>query len=192
MKKDRREKKTSPSGSVLHYSTMIRCLMFVVLALACVACSRTGKNSMTLDQALEVTPRDDRPGILEQMGQPDAFRITFEPLNSKMTRYEEWSYFDDQTQFDFMDGTLIDTVQLEPVPDGTIFASNYNPLSFQPQMTTSQVKSILSSVQFTELDTSDAGQAGGMILAGQQILLGFDQGQLVYVETLLLTPEVNQ
>jgi hypothetical protein len=149
------------------------------------------QESMTLDQALAVPPRDDRPEILGQMGQPDAFRITFETLNSSRVRYEEWSYFDDQTRLDFMDGTLVATVQLDPLPDGSIFASDFDPQSFQAKMSVEDVKALFPDQQLLEVDATQVGVPGGLVMAGQRILIGFDQGQLVYVETLALTPQVN-
>lgn len=198
MHRPNRTKKKSIFALISTYRVLILICFLAALVLLGAACSLSSitnpgsTKDMTLDQALAVTPRDDRPQILIRMGRPDAFRVTFELLNSTMVRYEEWSYFDDQTRLDFMDGTLVDTVQLDPVADGTIFASYYDPLSFQASMTTEQVKSLLSSTAFTEMDTSDVGQPDGLVLAGQQILLGFDQGQLIYVETFVLSPEVNQ
>ena len=173
--------------------------ILAVLALAVLACnlpSRTNPaatSSMTLDQALAVTPRDDRPEILKRMGQPDAFKITFETLDSKVVRYEQWSYFDYQTCLDFMNGTLPSTEQLDPLPNGSIFAPEYDPQSFQAGMSPQQVTSLVGDdTQLTQIDTAEEGVTGGLVMAGQQILLGFDQGQLVYVETLVLTPQVNQ
>lgn len=176
-------------------------IVFSLLAvpiLAALACnmpaavnSATIKN-MTLDQALAVSPRDDRPEILKRMGPPDAFRITFTTLNSTAVRYEEWSYFDDQTCFNFMDGTLVSTDKLEPLPDGSIFASYYNPQSFQADMSLDAVKNLLTDQQLSEVDPDQVAVPGGSVMAGRQILLAFDQGQLVYVETLALAPQVNQ
>ena len=169
-----------------------------VLILAGLACNlpsltnSTSTKSMTLDQALAVTPRDDRPEILKRMGRPDAFKITFETLGSKVVRYEQWSYFDDQACMDFMNGTLVSTEKLDPLPDGSIFASEYNPQSFQAGMSPQDVTSLMGDTQLAQLDTADEGVTGGLVMAGQQILLGFDQGQLVYVETLVLTTQVNQ
>jgi hypothetical protein len=169
--------------------------LLILVGLACnlpSALNRGSKINMTLDQSLAVAPRDDRPEILARMGRPDSFRITFETLNSKGVRYEEWSYFDDQTCLDFMDGTLVSTVKLDPLPDGSIFASDFDPQSFQAGMSVDEVKALLPDQQFMEVDAADVGVPGGSVMAGERILLGFDQGQLVYVETFALSPQVNQ
>jgi hypothetical protein len=144
---------------------------------------------MSLQQALAVTPRDDRPEILKQMGHPDAFRILFEDLGSQTVRREEWSYFDNQTRFDFIDGTLVDTARIAPAPNGTILASYYDPSDFQAYMSFDQVQALFPDEKLLQVDASQAGVPGGLVVAGTQIIMGFDQDQLVYVETLVLTPE---
>jgi hypothetical protein len=168
--------------------------LLILLGLACTlpsALNPASKLNMSLDQSLAVPPRDDRPEILKSMGQPDSFRITFETLNSKEVRYEEWSYFDDQTCLDFMDGTLVSTVKLDPLPDGSIFASDIDPQRFKATMSLDDVKALFPDQQLLAVDATQVGVPGGTVLAGQRILFGFDQGQLVYVETFALTPQVT-
>lgn len=181
------------SHRFLIWVTILAVLILTVLACNMPSLTHPAAiSNMTLDQALAVTPRDDRPEILKRMGRPDTFKITFETLNLKVVRYEQWSYFDDQTCMDFMNGTLVSTEKLDPLPDGSIFASEYDPQSFQAGMSPQDVTTLMGDTQLTQLDTADEGVTGGLVMAGQQILLGFDQGQLVYVETLVLTPQVNQ
>jgi hypothetical protein len=172
-------------------------LALILVSLACnlpsalgvkTPASATATPSMSLQEALAVTPRDDRPEILKQMGHPDAFRIIFEDLDSHTVRREEWSYFDEQTRFDFIEGTLVDTVRIVPTPNGTIFASYYDPSDFTAYMSLDQVQALLSDQKLLQVDASQAGVPGGLVVTGNQILMGFDQGQLVYVETLVLTP----
>lgn len=173
-------------------------VVLAVLILAVLACNLPSLahpasiSNMTLDQALAVTPRDDRPEILKRMGRPDAFKLTFASLDSKVVRYEQWSYFDDQTCLDLMNGTLVSTEKLEALPDGSIFASEYDPQSFQAGMSVQAVTALMGNKDLTQLDTAGQGVPGGLVMAGQQILFGFEQGRLVYVETLALTPQVNQ
>jgi hypothetical protein len=45
--------------------------------------------------------------------------------------------------------------------------------------------------QLLEVDASEVGVPGGLVIAGPRVLFGFDQGQLVYIETFVLTPQVN-
>ncbi len=145
--------------------------------------------AMTLDQALAIQQTDSRPQVLQQMGQPDAFEITYAELNGKPVREEEWSYFDDQKRFDFVNGALLWTVNIDPMPDFSMNAAVYDPLSFTDGMSISDVKSLLKGQQLSEFDLADYAVPGGQALAGDQILLGFDGGKLVYVRTFELAPE---
>ncbi len=197
----RPSKHTTSQSIVKQFSTHPYLAGFFILALltlAGIACNFSAAvnpaaaKSMPLDQALAVTPRDDRPAILKQMGRPDVFRITFETLDAKPVRYEEWSYLDDKTRLDFINGSLVSTVSLDGVPNGTIFASYYDPQSFTAFMPAADVKTLLAGQQLLEEDTAQVGQPDGLVMAGRQILLGFDHGQLVSVETLALTPQVTQ
>ncbi len=149
------------------------------------------ENNMSLEAALAFPAEDNRPGILEQMGPPDAFTLSFEELNGQMVRQEEWSYFDDLTRMDFVDGTLLWTLRIEALPDASLYASYYDPQSFTEGISLAQVQALLPNQDLVEIDTSDQGIPGGQLVAGDQILLGFDQDRLVYVQTFPLMPEVN-
>ncbi|TFH32464.1 MAG: hypothetical protein E4G99_12695 [Anaerolineales bacterium] len=143
---------------------------------------------MSLEDALAVTPEDRRDTVLEEMGAPDAFTISFEELEGIPVRWETWSYFDFNSRFDFMDGELLWTIELEPVSDGSIYAHFYDPRDFQASLSVAEVRTLLSDQQLVEIDLSEGDIPGGYILAGDQILLGFDQDRLVYVETFILSP----
>jgi hypothetical protein len=153
--------------------------------------SATLEANMSLDQALATTPEDNRPEIMRQMGSPDAFTLTFEQLNGQTVRQEEWSYFDDKTRFDFVDGSLLWTVAIQPMPDATIFASTYDPQDFKPDMTLKNVQALLFPQALVIEDTAANGIPGGQMVAGDQILLGFDHDQLVYVQTFPSMPEAK-
>lgn len=143
---------------------------------------------MALDEALSVQPEDRRPTVSEEMGAPDVFTITFEELEGVVVRWEAWSYFDFNSRFDFIDGELLWTAELEPMPDGSIYAHFYDPQEFQPYMSVSEVRSLLYGQELVEVDLAEGDVPGGLILAGDQIMLGFDNDRLVYVETFSLTP----
>ena len=142
--------------------------------------------AMTLDHALSVVQDDNRTQVLDQMGPPDAFKITYQQLNGKLVREEEWSYFDDKTRFDFVNGALLWTVNLEQMPDFAVSASTYDPLSFKDGMTVEDVQTLLKGQQLVQVNLADYGIPAGQAIAGDQILLGFDGGKLVYVQTFEL------
>lgn len=148
--------------------------------------------AMTLDQALSIALDDNRPQVLQQMGPPDIFKVSFQDLNGTRVRQEEWSYFDDQTRFDFVNGALVWTINITSMPDPSVNTSVYDPLSFTDGMTIEEVQALLKGQQLTQVDLTDYGVPATQVLAGDQILLGFDGGKLVYVRTFELAPGVTQ
>ena len=149
----------------------------------------SGSPEMTLEEALQVTPEDRRPTVREEMGAPDTFTIHFQTLEGETVRFESWAYFDFQSRFDFVDGELLWTADLEPLPDGSLFPHYYQPDDFQVGMTVDEVRELLGGKELLEIDLAEGDIPGGLGLVGDQILLGFNQGQLVYVETLALAPD---
>jgi hypothetical protein len=144
---------------------------------------------MSMAEALAVPPEDHRPGVLEQLGPPDAFTLEWEILEGQVVRWEEWSYFDFRSRFDFIDGELVWTLDIEPAPDGSIYAHTFDPLAFEPGMSMAEVEAVLPELEFTEFPLEEADIPGGVLMASDQILLGFDQDALVFVQTYMLTPD---
>lgn len=144
---------------------------------------------LSLAEALAVTPEDRRPAILAEMGAPDAFSISFDTLNGQVLRSESWSYFDYGQRLDFIDGELLWTVELEPLPDGALYAHFYTPEDFSGLMSSADGRELLAGQAIQAIDLAEGGAQGGLLLAGDQILLGFEQDRLVYVETLVLAPD---
>jgi hypothetical protein len=158
------------------------------------ATSTTGVEVLSLTEALAVPPDDQRPTVLAEMGPPDAFSLRFDELEGQVVRWETWSYFDFGTRFDFIDGELLWTVELEPVPDGTIYAHFYDPADFRAGMGVAEVVSMLEGQDSEgrapqEINLGAVDLEGGVALAGDQILLGFQDDRLVFVETVILTPD---
>jgi hypothetical protein len=174
---------------------------FAALTLAALACNlpgttpegtappSSGETEMTLEEAFEVTPEDSRPEVLRLMGQPDSFTLQWQDLDGTLVRWEEWSYLDAAARFDFIDGELVWTGDLDPVVDGAIFAHAYSPMDFEPTMTIDDVRSMFPEQTFEEASLAEADIPAGVVLAGDQILLGIENGLLVYVQTFALNPD---
>lgn len=180
-------------------SRIVLILLFSLLMLGCSLAampphstepmpSPTGE-VMSLAAALAVPPNDQRPAVLAEMGPPDAFSLRFDELEGQVVRWETWSYFDFGTRFDFVDGELLWTVELEPVPDGAIYAHFYDPEDFRAGMRVAEVESMLADQGLQVINLSAVDLEGGVALAGDQILLGFQDNRLVFVETVILTPD---
>ena len=123
-------------------------LILILINLLLVGCglfepfSPPAEPAMSVEEALEIEPLDSRPTVMEEMGPPDAFTIQFKELEGEIVRWETWSYFDFTTQFDFIDGELIWTIDIEPVPDGSIYAHFYDPLELQEGMSQADVQAL--------------------------------------------------
>jgi hypothetical protein len=144
---------------------------------------------MTLDEALEGASDDQRPRTLDLLGAPDAFALQWQELNGQTVRWEEWSYFDFESRFDFVDGELLWTMDIDPAADGSIYAHAFSPLDFEAGMSVAEVQAMLPDISMARMPLEEADIPGGLMLAGDQILLGFDQDELVYVQTFILSPD---
>lgn len=144
---------------------------------------------ISLDEVMATPALDERLETLELLGAPDVFTLQWQLLQGQSVRWEEWSYFDFESRFDFVDGVLLWVMDIDPAPSGSVYAHVFNPLEFEVGMTMAEVQSILPDIAMTEITLEEADIPGGVLFAGDQILLGFDDGGLVYVQTFMLEPE---
>jgi hypothetical protein len=153
-------------------------------------------DGVDLQEALNAETVDDRPGVVEYLGRPDAFDIALVEVEGVPVRMESWRYYQYGTRVDFVDGEAVWTVTIEPMPEGTIFAAWYDPLAFPSGMTGAQAAQVAGAAspagfvpQLMDLSTEGEELAGGSMLVGDQILIGLYQDQVVYVETIAMAPE---
>ena len=149
--------------------------------------------------ALAEEPEDNRQEVMSYLGRPDAFTISVISVEGVDVRMESWRYYQYATRVDFINGEAVWTAEIEPVPDGTIFAAWYDPLTFEVGMTETEASSVAASASpsgvFPEsIDLSSGGEdlSGGIALVGDQIMIGLFKDQLVYVETVALFPEESE
>lgn len=185
-------------------------LMIVSVMISSLACNLTrllSESSLVISEeelndlqaALDAETADHRSEVLEYLGFPDAFDIAIVEVEGRSVRRESWRYFQYGTRVDFVDGEAVLTVEIEPVPEGTLFAAWYDPLAFETGMTVQEVSQVIrnaspADADGEEISLSPGGEdlVGGKVLVGDQILVGFYQGRLVYVETIALVPEGGQ
>jgi len=151
--------------------------------------SLIAESGMTLDEVMAPPAVDERSETLDLMGAPDAFTLQWQELQGQTVRWEEWSYFDYESRFDFVDGVLLWTLDIDPAPSGSIYAHTFDPLDFEPGMSTAEVQAMLPNIAMAQVPLDEADIPGGVLLAGDQILLGFDEDRLVYVQTFIVNPE---
>lgn len=148
-----------------------------------------------LSAALEADLVDDRAGVLEYLGNPDAFDISSIEVEGQEVRRESWRYFQYATRVDFVDGQAVWTVEIEALPEGTILAAWYDPLAFEVGMSADQASQLVAEASPAGahpqlIDLSEGGEdlSGGSALVGDQILIGLQDDRVVYVETVALVP----
>lgn len=181
----------------------IACFILFLLGLVMLSCNLTDRflgggdevEADDLASALASEVVDDRPGVMEELGMPDTFDISIVQIEGGEVRMESWRYFQYGTRVDFVDGEAVWTMEIDPVPEGTIFAAWYDPLAFETGMTLEEASVLAARASPAGMvpmyiDLSQGGEdlAGGMMLAGDQILLGLENGRLVYVETIAMVP----
>lgn len=172
--------------------------LLVVVALAA-ACS-TGESGWSDDDivaAFSADTVDDREGVLASMGTPDTFAISWEDVGGKVTKVESWGYHVFATRVDFIDEEAALTTDL-PIPDhNTIYPGWYHPEAFTALMPTTDALAVAGDASPAghtpeKVDLSGGGEDTARLdlYAGDQIMLGFLDGQLVYVETVALATDV--
>jgi pSer/pThr/pTyr-binding forkhead associated (FHA) protein len=153
-----------------------------------------GYTDEDLALALSVPLVDERPQVLENLGRPDAFDISIVDVEGGQVRRETWYYYGYGTRVDFIDGTIVWTIELEPAPEGAIFPAWYDPTAFSSGMSIEAASNAAAAASPADtvpevIDLSSGGEdlTGAMLLVGDQITLAFQDGALVYVETIGVT-----
>lgn len=149
-----------------------------------------------LSAALAAEIVDDRPEVMAYLGRPDAFDISIIQVDEGVVRMESWRYYQFGTRVDFVDGEAVWTIEIEPMPEGTIFAAWYDPLAFETGMTGAEASQVVSAAspagaapQLIDLAEGGDDLTGGSTLIGDQIIIGLYKDRVIYVETIALTPE---
>lgn len=178
-------------------------LLVVLFAVLIVGCSNDEPQSEPVDREelidAAATPAVDRRSEIRSLvGSPDSFSIWVDEIEGTTVRFESWAYHDLLTRFDFADGELLWTVELEPLPDGSVYPLLYEPAEFAALMTVEAAKRLLREaspdkdlveLELTGGEDPDPILAGGTAVVGDQIVLGFADGLLVYAETFTLAED---
>lgn len=183
------------------FPTLILFLIFpLVLGLACNMPNRQSGsaqiNKTDLVFALEGKLTNHRTEIYADLGRPDAFDISIVEVEGVPVRRESWRYYQYGAQVDFVEGAALWVVELDPVPEETLFAAWYDPLDFMDGITGAQAIQVATAASPTgvvpqRIDLAQGGQdlVGGFALVGDQIIIGLFEDQVVFVETIALMPE---
>ena len=201
-KRSRRKKVLIGCGVLLIFSLCACAAVSVLASLSSggsgVASNSSSSSSSTgdLKSALAAKTPDERAEVLARLGLPDAFVISDQTVTGGNVRFESWHYNQFGLRVDFIDGQVAWTVEGEAPPQGSLYPAWYNPLDFEIGMSQEAAASLAAKrspagAKPQAIDLAEGGEdlAGATMLAGDQILMGFYNGRLVYVETLALLPE---
>jgi len=154
-----------------------------------------GQQTYTLEEALADESVDDRQEVLAYLGRPDAFTISQVVVDGVPLRMETWRYHDFGLRVDFVEGEVAWMIDIEAVPEDTLFAAWYDPLEFELGMSPSEAARLATAASPAgmtpeAIDLSEGGDdlAGGSMLVGDQIIIGLGPEGVVYVETVAMFP----
>lgn len=144
-----------------------------------------------IELSASVDAVDRRPDLLAELGPPESFVLTADEIGGRVSRFESWQYWSSGTQIDLVDGEIAWNLTVDPLPDGSFLPLFYSPDEFVLLSSFGEVSARLGDVEFTPVDgaAADLGVDGAELWAGEQILLGFVDDQLVHVQTYPLAPE---
>jgi hypothetical protein len=145
---------------------------------------------MTIETALSIDVVDRRPVFLSNLGPPDTFSKSADEVEGKIIVTEEWSYIEMGVRLDIIDGEIAYVMPIDTAAqDAALYPRFYDPMEFDLPMDKAAVMQILAGQDLTQLDLSEAGIEAGVMVLGDQIMLGFVEDQLVYVETFTRIPD---
>lgn len=142
----------------------------------------------SLQEALVGDLEDHRDDIERVLGEPDAFRVVFVPIDGGVVRRESWDYLEFETRIDFVDGSIAFTGDLEPSADGTWYPHQVAPGDFEQGMSPQDVRVQLAGLELEELDLSSVVDEG-TALVGSQLLVAFSAGEIVSAESFAFAPD---
>jgi hypothetical protein len=141
---------------------------------------------------IEVLLSDQQQTVFDDFGWPDAFiLVEMDNLQDEPIRHEIWHYYLAQTSFLFSNGVFISDSEVEMPPAG-ILPTPYTPDQFPVGVSLEEIQTLMGDVSFKPVKDSELIQEGFQLYAGDKILLGFVDDQLVYVEALAVLPEGSE
>jgi hypothetical protein len=136
------------------------------------------------------SPSPDQQALIDNLGPPQGFSISFyaEEGSSSVVRSELWHYYDILRSFTFLDGKLITSHPADAVDEGAATAP-YEPWQFQEGMSFDDVVVRLAGQTFIQMDLEEDLIQGANLYYGPQLVMGFKDDSLVYVETIPVPSE---
>jgi tetratricopeptide (TPR) repeat protein len=147
---------------------------------------------------LEETPAgnysEDQIEIVNRLGPPESFTImicSLDEESDEVVRTDTWNYYSMQSRFVFTDGKLVLTEEIEAI-DGNAVFPEYTPDRFVYGMSFKEVIDFLGEMEFALAEITDEYVENGDLYFTEQLVLGFKDDMLFYVESLPLIPEEDE
>ena len=145
-----------------------------------------------IDNQDAVALSEDQQLVYDDFGWPDTFTISeIDNLAGDPIRYETWVYYNGKSSFTFADGVFITSGEAQELAEGFVPAP-YQPNHFILGASPEQVKAWMGNNPFTAVEESDDIHEGGEFFVGQQVLLGFLDDRLFFVDTFAFIPEGSE
>jgi hypothetical protein len=145
-------------------------------------------DSVGIDGVAGIESVDRRSEVLAEVGGPDAFVISVDEVGGEVSRLESWSYYEAQSQIDFIDGEILWDVEIDDVPDGMLLPLGFTPTEFTMLSSVDEVLAGLEDVELEPLveTAAEFEVEGAELWVGEQLALVFIDDALVYVEAFAL------
>lgn len=145
-------------------------------------------DSVGIDDVAGIESVDRRSEVLAEVGGPDAFVISVDEVGGEVSRLESWSYYEAESQIDFIDGEILWDVEIDDVPDGMLLPLGFTPTEFTMLSSVDEVLAGLEDVELEPLveTAAEFEVEGAELWVGEQLALVFIDDALVYVEAFAL------
>lgn len=154
-----------------------KCFVFAVLLLIPVCINA---------QELSSEQRD----MVQDLGYPGSFTILLIADDNDPVLYhrlENWSYYEHNVSFIFYDGDLASHEKIEDLPGFSFMPKFYRSEQFKNGMSLDEVKNkIIGKKSYSKVNLPKEIMPSVQMVGSEQIMFGFLDDKLVYVETIPL------
>jgi len=142
--------------------------------------------------AMMVTLSEQQQLVVDDIDWPDSFMIfEIDTLEGARIRHETWVYFTGKTTFTFLDGVFAVEGETDSLPPGYV-PTPHHPNQFPLGSSFAEVQALLPGYLLFPVEDEEPPEPGLQFYAGQQLILGFMNDRLFYVDALAFTPEGSE
>jgi len=140
----------------------------------------------------EVTLSEQQQLLIDEFGPPDSFTILeADSDQGESVHFETWIYYRGKITYTFFDGIFQVEGDAESLPTGFI-PTPHHPDQFPLGASPDQIQALLPDHTLVSLENSEALQPGAQMFVSQQLVLGFLENELFYVDALAFVPEGSE